>query len=267
MESLINKNNENNILFQNQNHTQIFENMLNIKNNNYANSSSNNNNDNQCNFLNDNENSKFLGNNNLNINQMSNYILLQNAQSNSINNFTPQRILLSNKNYESTQTNNLSITNTIDDNNPYLFTFSKGPNPDENCDNNNNGLNTNNFWPFSNSYKGLSLFELENIKGDIDKSVVNQELACKSNQLLHINSLCNWHKNEMSLFQKYNHKELQINDFIESIQNLYKSQINQLSDINSQIELLKCFVRKKEEFNKIIGEIKDTKILREIKNL
>jgi len=43
-------------------------------------------------------------------------------------------------------------------------------------------------------------------------------------------------------------------------------EINQIRDINSQIVLLKCFVRKKKEINKIIGEMKDTKILREIKN-
>jgi len=73
---------------------------------------------------------------------------------------------------------------------------------------------------FSNSYKALSLFELEKIKSDIDKSVANQELECIANQLLYINALCNWHKNELLLFQKFNQNELQINDFIQSIQNL-----------------------------------------------
>ena len=53
-----------------------------------------------------------------------------------------------------------------------------------------------------------------------------QENLCKENQQIHINALCESLKIEMTIFQQYQKKEIQINTYIKSMQNLFKNQIS-----------------------------------------
>ena len=192
---------------------------------------------------------KILATNKVNFNPMNNYMPFQNTQNSITSNNTPQHSLFSNTNFNTyfpqsnTNFNNINnneskkINNLFTNINSNSLSFSKKQFPDENCNNNcdtsNNydGLSINlnhSFCSSSNSYKGLSLSELENKNDNIVKSIVYQEAICKESQQVHINTLCESLKTEMLTFQQYQKKELQINVYIESMQNLF----NQLNNLN-----------------------------------
>jgi hypothetical protein len=209
---------------------------------------------------------------------MNNYIPFQKTQNSITSNNTPQHNLFSNINFNTyfpqsnTNLNNINnkeskkINNLFTNINSNSLSFSKKQFPDENCNNNcdtsNNydGLSINlnhSFCSSSNSYKGLSLSELENKNDNIVKSIVYQEAICKESQQVHINALCESLKTEMLTFQQYQKKELQINVYIESMQNLFKNQINQISDMNNQLEKLKSLVYQQAKVAKLIDEAKN----------
>ena len=217
---------------------------------------------------------KILGTNKIKFNPMNNYMPFQNTQNSITSNNTPQHNLFSNKNFNTfygqsnTNFNNINKneSNLFTNNNSYPLSFSKKKIPDENCNNNcdtsNNldalSINLNHsFCSSTNSYKGLSLNELENKNDNIVKSIVYQEAICKESQQVHINALCESLKTEMLTFQQYQKKELQINVYIESMQNLFKNQINQISDMNNQLEKLKSLVYQQAKVAKLIDEAKN----------
>ena len=167
-----------------------------------------------------------------------------------------------NDNNENKKINNLFINNNNTNMNSYSLSFNKRE-EDEKIINNDNVLVNNNdilnqsFYSSSNGYNGLNLAELQNKKENIAKNIVYQEAFCKEKHQIHINSLCESLKTEMATFQQYQRQELQINTYIDSIQNLLKNQINQINDMNNQLDKLKDMVNQQAHISKMIDEIKN----------
>ena len=84
-----------------------------------------------------------------------------------------------------------------------------------------------------------------------------QEALCKQSQQIHINALCESLKTEMIIFQQYQKNELQINTYIDSMQNLFGNQINQINDMNNKLEKLKNMINQQAKIANLIDEIKN----------
>lgn len=80
-------------------------------------------------------------------------------------------------------------------------------------------------------------------------------MLCKEKQQIHINTLCESLKIEIAIFQKYHKKELLTNTFIDSIQNIFRNQISQINEMNSNLENLKGLIAQKISISKLIDEI------------
>lgn len=210
---------------------------------------------------------KILVNNKFNFNPTNNNMPFQNTQNSNNSNNTPQHNLFSNQNFNSyfgqssINFNNFNKNESKKINN--LFINNTDENCNNNCDANNNhdvlSINLNHsFCSSSNSYKGLSLTELENKNDNIVKSIVYQEAICKENQQVHINALCESLKTEMLTFQQYQKKELKINVYIESMQNLFKNQMSHINNMNNQLEKLKSLVNQQTKVANLIDEAKNS---------
>ena len=162
---------------------------------------------------------------------------------------------------EAKKINNLFINNNNTNINSYSLSFNKKEENENNINNediiNNNNILNQNFYSSSNGYSGANLSDLENKNENIIKSIVYQENICKEKHQIHINTLCESLKTEMVTFQQYQRKELQLNTYIDSIQNLLKIQINQIKDMNNQLDKLKNMVNQQAEVSKIIDKIKN----------
>ena len=162
---------------------------------------------------------------------------------------------------ETKKINNLFINNNNTNINSYSLSFNKKEENENNINNediiNNNNILNQNFYSSSNGYSGANLSDLENKNENIIKSIVYQESVCKEKHQIHINTLCESLKTEMVTFQQYQRKELQLNTYIDSIQNLLKIQINQIKDMNNQLDKLKNMVNQQAEVSKIIDKIKN----------
>ena len=153
--------------------------------------------------------------------------------------------------------------------NSYSLSFPKK----ENIDDNNNHINNNifseevnntklnqSFSSLSNISNQNSLLELENKNNEIVKSIVMQESFCKDNQQIHINALCESLKTEMITFQQYQKNELQITTYIDSMQNIFKNQMNQINEMNNQLEKLKNMINQQAKIANLIDAIKNGQI-------
>ena len=159
---------------------------------------------------------------------------------------------------EEKKINNLFINNSNTNINSYSLSFNKKEENIKNLD--ENSINKS-FCSLSNGYIGLSLSELENKYDCLVKSIAYQETLCKEKQQIHINTLCESLKTEMAIFQQYQKKELLINTYIDSIQNLLRNQINQINEMNNLYENLKGLINQKAKISKLIEEIKNGKNL------
>ena len=151
--------------------------------------------------------------------------------------------------------NNLFINNNNTNINSYSLSFNKKEitnNIDENSI-------IQSICSSSNGDNGLSLPELENKYDNIVKSISCQESLCKEKQQIHINALCESLKTEMTIFQQYQKKGLLINTYIDSIQNLFRNQINQINEMNNNLEILKGMINPQAKISKLIDEIKNGK--------
>ena len=292
--SMNKNNNGKNIQNQNQNQAQLIGNLLNKKNNkknkndDFANTSFNYRNGSKHNLLykagekkrrnsstsssnsfhnklnKSNKKDKILGTNKINFNPMNNYMPFQNTQNSITSNSTPQRNLFSNQNFNTCfGQSSINFNNFNKNESKKINNLFADENCNNNCDANNNldalSINLNNsFCSSSKSYKGLSLAELQDKNDNIVKSIVYQEAVCKESQQVHINALCESLKTEMLTFQQYQKKELQINVYIESMQNLFKNQISQISDMNNQLEKLKSLVNQQAKVANLIDEVKNS---------
>ena len=226
------------------------------------------------------------GNNKINLNSINNYKPFQNNQnyktnsphnlfsnssfgnifepnnnlsSNNFKNNSNNNFIQNNELNEDKKINNLFITNNNGNINSY---FTRKENTNENNNNdflNNDALSISLNQSLSNSSKGFngpSLKELEIKNDNIVKSIVYQEALCKENQQIHINALCELLKTEMSIFQQYQKKELQMNTYIESTKNLLKNQICQITNFNNHLEKLKSMVNQQVQIANLIDKIK-----------
>ena len=229
-------------------------------------------------------NNNNLGNNKNNFNSINSYIQFQNNKNYTTN--SPHN-LFSNSNFsdffaptynndnnninnnctqnnevnESKKINYLFVNNNNTNFNSYSLSFNKKENINENnnmMNNNDSNINLNrSFCSSSNLNNGVYLNELQNKNDNIMKSIVYQESVCKDNQQIHINALCESLKTEMLTYQQYQKKELQINTYIDSMQNLFKNQINQITEMNNQLEKLKDLINQQAKIKKLIDEIKN----------
>ena len=225
------------------------------------------------------ENKKNKGKNNINFNSINNYMNNQNNNNENTNkNLFSNNIFIqsdnnwksnlsNNFNYQDKNINNLFINNNNTNINSYSLSFPKK----ENIDNNNNKNNifseeVNNtklnqsFSSLSNISNQNSLLELENKNNEIVKSIVMQESFCKDNQQIHINALCESLKTEMITFQQYQKNELQITTYIDSMQNIFKNQMNQINEMNNQLEKLKNMINQQAKIANLIDAIKNGQI-------
>ena len=245
-------------------HNNLKENKINIgKNkinfnsiNNYMNNQ-NNNNSKQNIFYAKNTNNIFTQSNNTNNNLNKNFY-----NDNDYNNKKSNNILLNNNNNKNANINLVPLS------------FAKKENINNNNINSINFLNNNinnnifndelssiklnqSFCSSSNTNNANSLFELESKNNEIVKSIVIQEALCKESQQMHINALCESLKTEMIIFQQYQKNELQINTYIDSMQNLFGNQINQINDMNNKLEKLKNLINQQAKVANLIDEIKN----------
>ena len=226
------------------------------------------------------ENKKNKGKSNINFNSINNYMNNQNDNNENTNkNLFSNNIFiqndnnwknnLNNFNYQDKNINNLFINNNNTNINSYSLSFPKK----ENIDDNNNHINNNifseevnntklnqSFSSLSNISNQNSLLELENKNNEIVKSIVMQESFCKDNQQIHINALCESLKTEMITFQQYQKNELQITTYIDSMQNIFKNQMNQINEMNNQLEKLKNMINQQAKIANLIDAIKNGQI-------
>ena len=225
------------------------------------------------------------GNNKINFNSINNYMPLQNnfitnSPHNLFSNSKLFNIFESNNNISNNNSNNIQNNNYIQNNdmneekkinnlfitnnnaNIKSYSFIKKENIKENNDNifiNNDALSlslNHSVCNSSNEFNEPSLNELEIKNDNIAKSIIYQEALCKENQQIHINALCELLKTEMSIFQQYQKKELQMNTYINSTQNLLKNQINQITNFNNHLEQLKSMVNQQVKIANLIDKIK-----------
>ena len=124
---------------------------------------------------------------------------------------------------------------------------------------NNNFLNlsSNSLFSFqSNNFENLSLEELEKKNDKMIQDIVNQEKIVKKNQQDHINSMCELIKTEINTFQKYQQEQMDIMTYIEAMQNILKSENNQFTDFNVQLEKLNYMIKQQIKLSDLIEQMK-----------
>ena len=233
------------------------------------------------------ENKNKNGKNKINFNSINNYMnsqynreiseksLFSNNLFTQGNNFNNNWNYNHNNNfdYKDKNINNLFINNNNTNINSYSLSFSKKENINTNNINNNipniNNINNNIFSDETSSIKlnqsfcsssnanNQNLLELENKNNEIVKSIVMQESLCKENQQIHINALCESLKTEMITFQQYQKNELQITTYIDSMQNIFRNQMNQINEMNNLYEKLKNMINQQAKIANLIDAIKN----------
>ena len=125
---------------------------------------------------------------------------------------------------------------------------------------NNNFLNlsqNNSLLSFqSSNFNNLNLDELEKKNDMMVESIVNQEKSVVKKQQSHINSMCELLKNEISSFKKYQQEQTDISTYIDSMQNILKSQNNEFIDFNTQLEKLNYMIKQQIKLSNLIEKIK-----------
>ena len=146
--------------------------------------------------------------------------------------------------------NNANIPNLENSNNNISFNL---------FNDNNNYLNISNNSLFScqsNNFNNLSLDELEKKNEKMVEDIVNQDKIVKKNQQLHINSMCELIKTEISTFQQYNQEQMDITTYIEAIQNILKSENNQYNDFNKELEKLNYMIKQQIKLSNVIEQMR-----------
>ena len=236
------------------------------------------------------ENKKHYAKKTINFNSINNFMNYQSDNNENSNNnlfsnniFAPRNDL-SNNNWNKNQNNdnnnfgyndkninNLFINNNNTNINSYSLSFSTKENLSNNNNINEKNYNNKNifsdevtsnklnqsFCSSSNNNNKNSLLELENQNNEIVKSIVMQDSLCKDNQQIHINALCESLKNEMTTFQQYQKNELQITTYIESMQNIFRNQMNQINEMNNHFEQLKNMINQQAKIANLIDAIKN----------
>ena len=227
-----------------------------------------------------NTNNKNINNNNIKIiklNTNNNFSKknLKNSNTNNPNNICTLTLMTSNS--TSNENNNfnafnknsqMNITQQINLHNTNLQTVQRGiDDPSSNNQNfsfnlfneNNNFLNLsqNSLLSFqSSNFNNLNLEELEKKNDMMVEGIINQEKNVVKNQQIHINSMCELLKNEISSFQQYQQEQLDISSYIEVMQNILKSQNNNFTDFNIQLEKLNYMIKQQIKLSNLIEQMK-----------
>ena len=146
--------------------------------------------------------------------------------------------------------NNANLQNMENNNNNFSFNL---------FNDNNNFLNISNNSLFSyqsNNFNNFSLDELEKKKEKMIEDIVNQDKIVKKIQQLHINSMCELIKTEISTFQQYKQEQMDITTYIDAMQNILKSQNNQYNDFNKELEKLNYMIKQQIKLSNLIEEMK-----------
>ena len=146
--------------------------------------------------------------------------------------------------------NNANIPNLENSNNNISFNL---------FNDNNNFLNISNNSLFScqsNKFNNLSLDELEKKNEKMVEDIVNQDKIVKKNQQLHINSMCELIKTEISTFQQYNQEQMDITTYIEAMKNILKSENNHYNDFNKELEKLNYMIKQQIKLSNVIEQMR-----------
>ena len=156
--------------------------------------------------------------------------------------------------------NQMNITQQINLHNTNLQNAENKNNMSFNLFNeNSNFLNTSNNSLFSfqsNNFNNLNIEELEKKNEAMILDIINQDKNVKKLQQLHINSMCELIKNEINTFQEYQQEQIDITTYIDSMQNILKTQNNQYSDFNIQLEKLNYMIKQQIKLSNLIEQMK-----------
>ena len=162
-----------------------------------------------------------------------------------------------NKNNQMNFTQQINLHNTNIEN---MGNNSNNPNFSFNLLNDNNNflnVSSNSLLSFqSNTFNNMNLQELEKKNEKMIEDIVNQEKIVSKNQQLHINSMCDLIKTEINTFQQYQQEQLDISTYIEAMKNILKSQQNQFTDINNQLEKLNYMINQQIKLSNLIEQMK-----------
>ena len=165
------------------------------------------------------------------------------------NNFNPF-----NNNNQLNITQQIKLNNSFQnmENNKQNFSFNLF-----NEDNNFLNLSKDSLFSFqSRNFKNLSLEELEKRNEKMIEDIVNQDKIVKNNQQLHINSLCELIKTEISTFQQYKQEQIDIDKYIEAMKNIIQSQNKQYNECNQNLEKLDYMIKQQIKFSNLIEQMK-----------
>ena len=126
-----------------------------------------------------------------------------------------------------------------------------------NEDNNFLNISKDSLFSFqSNNFNNLNLEELEKINEKMIEEIVNQDKIVKNNQQLHINSLCELIKTEISTFQQYKQEQIDIAKYIEAMKNIIQSQNKQYNECNQNLEKLDYMIKQQIKLSNLIEQMK-----------
>ena len=121
---------------------------------------------------------------------------------------------------------------------------------------NSNFLNNSLFSFQSNNFNNLNIEELETKNEKMILDIINQDKNVKKLQQLHINSMCELIKNEINTFQQYQQEQIDITTYIDSMQNIIKTQNNQYTDLYNQLEKLNYMIKQQIKLSNLIEQMK-----------
>ena len=209
--------------------------------------------------LNNPKNNIKTGNNYFNLGQKKNVA----TNRLSTNNICTLTLMTSNNNNNKkfNKNNQMKITQQINLNNKNF------PNLGQNNNNNINFnlLNENNILNLSgnsllslqnDNFSNLNLEELEKKNDKMIEDIVKQDKIVNNTHQLHINSMCELIKVEINTFQQYKQEQMNLTTYIEAMQNILKSQNNQFSEFNSQLEKLNYMIKQQIKLSNLIDQMK-----------
>lgn len=88
------------------------------------------------------------------------------------------------------------------------------------------------------------------------EDIVKQDKIVNNTHQLHINSMCELIKVEINTFQQYKQEQMNLTTYIEAMQNILKSQNNQFSEFNSQLEKLNYMIKQQIKLSNLIDQMK-----------
>ncbi len=160
--------------------------------------------------------------------------------------------------------NNINMTNKKNVNNVNPFTMGNHNNLSCNfLEVNNNSINFSNNGCLSyqnNIFKKMAFDELEKKNKRMNEDLANHVKVVKNNQQLHINSMCELLRMEITIFQKYKDKQTDIKTYIENMNNILNSQKGQYNIFYKDLEKLNYLKEEQIKLSKEIEKMRQNEI-------